>query len=219
MSALFKCRFWPRLIFLISVFRGSQQVSEVCNRSKSSSCTYLRLSWQTRVSSSVRSYYYLTTIRFRFDCNLFFVVCFLDSALKRLMHFHSPPHVLVPFIYPTIRGITTPCALCALLLMMHWWFNRRLKIIKQFLKLTALLHYCLVFPLFLVLSCSAKVCEEKLRYAAYNCVAIDTDMSPWEEWSPYCFTDRCTRHNSVESRYLANFSPYPHNCQITNSCI
>lgn len=31
--------------------------------------------------------------------------------------------------------------------------------------------------------CSAKVCEEKLRYAAYNCVAIDTDMSPWEEWS------------------------------------
>lgn len=29
---------------------------------------------------------------------------------------------------------------------------------------------------------SAKVCEEKLRYAAYNCVAIDTDMSPWEEW-------------------------------------
>lgn len=30
-------------------------------------------------------------------------------------------------------------------------------------------------------SASAKVCEEKLRYAAYNCVAIDTDMSPWEE--------------------------------------
>ncbi|KAK1164096.1 E3 ubiquitin-protein ligase HECTD3-like [Acipenser oxyrinchus oxyrinchus] len=28
---------------------------------------------------------------------------------------------------------------------------------------------------------SAKVCEEKLRYAAYNCVAIDTDVSPWEE--------------------------------------
>uniref|UniRef100_A0A4W5K3Y1 HECT domain containing 3 n=1 Tax=Hucho hucho TaxID=62062 RepID=A0A4W5K3Y1_9TELE len=28
---------------------------------------------------------------------------------------------------------------------------------------------------------SAKVCEDKLRYAAYNCVAIDTDMSPWEE--------------------------------------
>ncbi|KAL2301823.1 hypothetical protein Nmel_011222 [Mimus melanotis] len=27
----------------------------------------------------------------------------------------------------------------------------------------------------------AKVCEEKLRYAAYNCVAIDTDMSPWED--------------------------------------
>ncbi|XP_046882909.1 E3 ubiquitin-protein ligase HECTD3-like [Hypomesus transpacificus] len=28
---------------------------------------------------------------------------------------------------------------------------------------------------------SAKICEEKLRYAAYNCVAIDTDMSPWDE--------------------------------------
>ena len=33
----------------------------------------------------------------------------------------------------------------------------------------------------IVPSLSAKVCEEKLRYAAYNCVAIDTDMSPWEE--------------------------------------
>uniref|UniRef100_A0A8C5QNN2 E3 ubiquitin-protein ligase HECTD3 n=1 Tax=Leptobrachium leishanense TaxID=445787 RepID=A0A8C5QNN2_9ANUR len=28
---------------------------------------------------------------------------------------------------------------------------------------------------------SAKVCEEKLRYAAYNCVSIDTDLRPWEE--------------------------------------
>ncbi|XP_069088919.1 E3 ubiquitin-protein ligase HECTD3-like isoform X2 [Pleurodeles waltl] len=28
---------------------------------------------------------------------------------------------------------------------------------------------------------SAKVCEEKLRYAAYNCVAIDTDFVPEEE--------------------------------------
>ncbi|KAH0502034.1 E3 ubiquitin-protein ligase HECTD3 [Microtus ochrogaster] len=35
--------------------------------------------------------------------------------------------------------------------------------------------------LFLPQYASAKVCEEKLRYAAYNCVAIDTDMSPWEE--------------------------------------
>uniref|UniRef100_F7DDS2 HECT domain-containing protein n=1 Tax=Monodelphis domestica TaxID=13616 RepID=F7DDS2_MONDO len=35
--------------------------------------------------------------------------------------------------------------------------------------------------LFLPHYVSAKVCEEKLRYAAYNCVAIDTDMSPWEE--------------------------------------
>lgn len=35
--------------------------------------------------------------------------------------------------------------------------------------------------LFLPHYASAKVCEEKLRYAAYNCVAIDTDMSPWEE--------------------------------------
>jgi len=26
--------------------------------------------------------------------------------------------------------------------------------------------------------CSAKVMEEKLRYAAYNCIAIDTDTSP-----------------------------------------
>lgn len=28
---------------------------------------------------------------------------------------------------------------------------------------------------------NAVIAEEKLRYAAYNCVAIDTDMSPWEE--------------------------------------
>ncbi|XP_043820262.1 E3 ubiquitin-protein ligase HECTD3 [Dromiciops gliroides] len=35
--------------------------------------------------------------------------------------------------------------------------------------------------LFLPHYVSAKVYEEKLRYAAYNCVAIDTDMGPWEE--------------------------------------
>ena len=28
---------------------------------------------------------------------------------------------------------------------------------------------------------SARVAEEKIRYAAYNCLAIDTDVSPWEE--------------------------------------
>ncbi|XP_041372732.1 E3 ubiquitin-protein ligase HECTD3-like isoform X2 [Gigantopelta aegis] len=28
---------------------------------------------------------------------------------------------------------------------------------------------------------SAKVAEEKIRYAAYNCIAIDTDMNPWED--------------------------------------
>ncbi|KAK7484074.1 hypothetical protein BaRGS_00024686 [Batillaria attramentaria] len=28
---------------------------------------------------------------------------------------------------------------------------------------------------------SAKMAEEKLRYAAYNCIAIDTDMNPWED--------------------------------------
>lgn len=27
---------------------------------------------------------------------------------------------------------------------------------------------------------SAKVAEDKLRYAIYNCIAIDTDMSPWD---------------------------------------
>lgn len=39
---------------------------------------------------------------------------------------------------------------------------------------------CLFFPLSPAIP-RAKICEEKLRYAAYNCVAIDTDMSPWEE--------------------------------------
>ncbi|XP_046562104.1 E3 ubiquitin-protein ligase HECTD3-like [Haliotis rubra] len=28
---------------------------------------------------------------------------------------------------------------------------------------------------------NAKLAEEKLRYAAYNCIAIDTDMNPWED--------------------------------------
>ncbi|CAI9732140.1 E3 ubiquitin-protein ligase HECTD3-like isoform X2 [Octopus vulgaris] len=28
---------------------------------------------------------------------------------------------------------------------------------------------------------SAKIAEEKLQYAAYNCIAIDTDVSPWED--------------------------------------
>ncbi|XP_068728218.1 E3 ubiquitin-protein ligase HECTD3-like [Montipora capricornis] len=35
--------------------------------------------------------------------------------------------------------------------------------------------------LFLPEYSSARVAEEKIRYAAYNCVAIDTDVSPWEE--------------------------------------
>ena len=35
--------------------------------------------------------------------------------------------------------------------------------------------------LFLPAYSTAKVAEEKLRYAAYNCIAIDTDMSPWDE--------------------------------------
>ncbi|XP_065069856.1 E3 ubiquitin-protein ligase HECTD3-like [Rhopilema esculentum] len=35
--------------------------------------------------------------------------------------------------------------------------------------------------LFLPSYSSAQVAEEKLRYAAYNCIAIDADMSPWEE--------------------------------------
>lgn len=35
--------------------------------------------------------------------------------------------------------------------------------------------------LFLPNYSSAKITEDKLRYAVYNCVAIDTDMSPWDE--------------------------------------
>lgn len=29
--------------------------------------------------------------------------------------------------------------------------------------------------------CSAKKAEEKIRYAIYNCIAIDTDTNAWEE--------------------------------------
>jgi len=35
--------------------------------------------------------------------------------------------------------------------------------------------------LYLPFYSSAAAAEEKLRYAAYNCIAIDTDMSPWDE--------------------------------------
>ena len=28
---------------------------------------------------------------------------------------------------------------------------------------------------------SVEQATQKMRYAAYNCVAIDTDMSPWDE--------------------------------------
>ncbi|PIK42263.1 putative E3 ubiquitin-protein ligase HECTD3 [Apostichopus japonicus] len=35
--------------------------------------------------------------------------------------------------------------------------------------------------LFLPSYSDVKIAEEKLRYAAYNCVAIDADMSPWDE--------------------------------------
>lgn len=47
-----------------------------------------------------------------------------------------------------------------------------------------LLHHLLLGKRILILICftfSAKVAEEKIRYAAYNCLAIDTDVSPWEE--------------------------------------
>lgn len=40
--------------------------------------------------------------------------------------------------------------------------------------------------LFLPEYSSARVAEEKIRYAAYNCLAIDTDVSPWEEWASIC---------------------------------
>lgn len=51
---------------------------------------------------------------------------------------------------------------------------------------TVLGNNCIFISTVLILfvlctTCSAEICEEKLRYAAYNCVAIDTDMSPWEE--------------------------------------
>jgi hypothetical protein len=51
------------------------------------------------------------------------------------------------------------------------------------LKVVFSLHEVLISLDFIVtfrLLCSAKACEEKLRYAAYNCIAIDTDMNPWE---------------------------------------
>ena len=41
---------------------------------------------------------------------------------------------------------------------------------------------------------SAKAAEEKLRYAAYNCIAIDTDMNPWEgsweDWTTDTFSPK-----------------------------
>uniref|UniRef100_W5M5A4 HECT domain containing 3 n=1 Tax=Lepisosteus oculatus TaxID=7918 RepID=W5M5A4_LEPOC len=54
----------------------------------------------------------------------------------------------------------------------NFQFTRRIKQPSSCLKVSFFLNSSI---------CSAKVCEEKLRYAAYNCVAIDTDMSPWEE--------------------------------------
>ena len=36
--------------------------------------------------------------------------------------------------------------------------------------------------LFLPNYTSAKIAEEKIRYAAYNCMDIDTDMNLWEEY-------------------------------------
>lgn len=119
------------------------------------------------------------------------------------MHFHSPPHVPALFIYPTTRGILMFCVLymqkCSYVLMCT--FN---------IQLCNVTFLVLLF----VLSCSAKVCEEKLRYAAYNCVAIDTDMSPWEEWSLCCFSKN-TLYFTVEwKEILPSLSKYLHNCQL-----
>lgn len=71
-------------------------------------------------------------------------------------------------------------------------------------------------PLFsVVFFGSAKVCEEKLRYAAYNCVAIDTDMSPWEEWSLCRFIEQTLWMQKFCQVYHNNMSWMP----INPSCI
>lgn len=44
---------------------------------------------------------------------------------------------------------------------------------------------------------SAKLAEEKLQYAAYNCIAIDTDVSPWDDWflaAPFQFLSQTTNN-------------------------
>ena len=42
------------------------------------------------------------------------------------------------------------------------------------------LYFFYLFIYFFLIHSSA-LAEEKLRYAAYNCIAIDADMSPWED--------------------------------------
>ena len=38
---------------------------------------------------------------------------------------------------------------------------------------------------------SAKIAEEKIRYATYNCMDIDTDMNLWEDW------DQLNHHSNI----------------------
>lgn len=134
---------------------------------------------------------------------------FSDLALKLLMPCLSRPPAPALFICPTTQGMTMIffCSSLSIITLCWKYTFTKLKQSTHYIpvglqyfaswasvNLDAHIIYCTIswhfcyecFSLiffFLHLFCSAKVCEEKLRYAAYNCVAIDTDMSPWEEWS------------------------------------
>lgn len=152
-----------------------------------------------------------------------------DLALKQPMPFLSPPHVPALFTYPTTPGIVKVYVSFVEILS---WYRDSLYLTERLCKpgfVFLVLHHIFMCWLdsdvtfrasrasfsFVFLSGSAKVCEEKLRYAAYNCVAIDTDMSPWEEWSLCCFIEQTLWMEKSCQVYHNNISWMP----INPSCI
>lgn len=93
---------------------------------------------------------------------VFFI--FLYLALKRQMHFHSRPHVLAHFIYPTIQGTVQYCP-AAICMKLFW----------------GIIAY--LFPLFW--SCLFCVPPAVQRYVRRSCATLRTTVWPLiQTWAP-----------------------------------
>uniref|UniRef100_A0A674MRU3 HECT domain containing 3 n=1 Tax=Takifugu rubripes TaxID=31033 RepID=A0A674MRU3_TAKRU len=110
------------------------------------------------------------------------------DALKRLTHYEDlePSNIRVQYLWEALTNFTNGESIKSSSIGLQYFASRAsVNLDAHIIYCTIAWHFCdesfSLILFFFHLFCSAKVCEEKLRYAAYNCVAIDTDMSPWEE--------------------------------------